>query len=352
MSTLVSITAIGQSPASEFLSAHRIDDLPILVIAAHNQCNCRCMMCDIWRIREPLELTPTDLGKHISAIRELKVQWAAFTGGEPQLNRNLFSLARTLKDEGIRVTLLTAGLLLEDQASELASTFDDVIVSLDGPREVHDAIRRVARAFDKIAAGVRTLRNLRADMPISARCTVQRANRRSLRAAVQATRGLGLNSISFLAADLTSAAFNHADGWPDSRKEKVALTISEVGELATEIEALIEEHTADFDSRFIVESPAKLRRIVQHFRADLGETGHVAPRCNAPWVSAVVEASGDVKPCFFHPAIGNIHQRQLSEILNSPQAVQFRANLDIATNPVCRRCVCSLNYRPDGPATA
>ena len=347
MSTLISIGSANRRPTDDSLAAHRIHDLPILVIAAHNQCNCRCMMCDIWRIREPQELTPADLEKHISAIREFNVRWVVFTGGEPQLNRNLFSLAQMLKAEGVRVTLLTAGLLLEDQPSEVTSAFDDVIVSLDGPREVHDAIRRVALAFDTIAAGVCALRALRSDMPISARCTVQRANCRYLRETVHAAKALGLNSISFLAADLASAAFNHADGWPDSRKEKVALTISEIGELATEMEALIEEHTADFVSRFIVESPAKLRRIVDHFRAHLGEVPHVAPRCNAPWVSAVVEASGDVKPCFFHPAIGNIHHQPLPDILNSPQALQFRAKLDIATNSICQRCVCSLNYRVD-----
>jgi hypothetical protein len=29
--------------------------------------------------------------------------------------------------------------------------------------------------------------------------------------------------------------------------------------------------------------------------------------------------------------------------VNSPQALRFRAALDVATNPVCRRCVCSLH---------
>jgi sulfatase maturation enzyme AslB (radical SAM superfamily) len=69
---------------------------------------------------------------------------------------------------------------------------------------------------------------------------------------------------------------------------------------------------------------------------------HVAPRCNAPWVSAVIEANGDIRPCFFHPAIGNIHDGPLTCILNAPTAVGFRKNLDVETNPICRQCVCSL----------
>jgi MoaA/NifB/PqqE/SkfB family radical SAM enzyme len=103
-----------------------------------------------------------------------------------------------------------------------------------------------------------------------------------------------------------------------------------------------------------VESPAKLRRIATHFRAHAGLEPHVAPRCNAPWVSAVLEANGDVRPCFFHPPIGNASAASLLTILNGPAALAFRESLNVAENPVCRRCVCSL-YLPssvDLPDTA
>jgi len=39
-----------------------------------------------------------------------------------------------LGDAGIRLTLLSTGLLLKKCASSVAASFDDVIVSLDGPR--------------------------------------------------------------------------------------------------------------------------------------------------------------------------------------------------------------------------
>jgi MoaA/NifB/PqqE/SkfB family radical SAM enzyme len=325
------------------ISAHHISALPIVVIAPHNQCNCRCVMCDIWRIRESQQITPADLERQISSFRDLGVRWAVFTGGEPQLNPKLFTLARMLRSEGIRVTLLTAGLLLESQAEEVAATIDDVIVSLDGPPPIHNHIRRVPDAFERIAAGVKALRQLRPDISISARCTVQKENHQSLHATAAAAREIGLNSISYLAADLTSPAFNRSEGWSPERQERVALNAAEVEDLNIEIENIIREYKTGCDSGFVVESPAKLRRIVQHFRAHLAQAEHVAPRCNAPWVSAVVEASGDVRPCFFHPAIGNINQGTLREIVNSPAAVRFRSTLDVATNPVCRSCVCSLH---------
>jgi MoaA/NifB/PqqE/SkfB family radical SAM enzyme len=300
-------------------------------------------MCDIWRIREPKEITPADLERQLASFRELGVRWVVFTGGEPQMNAQMSFLAQMLRREGIRVTMLTAGLLLESHAESIAANIDDVIVSLDGPPGLHNAIRRVSGAFERIAAGVTALRQFRPEMEIRARCTVQKANHRSLCAVVQSAKELGLNSISFLAADLTSDAFNRLQGWLPERQARVALTAEELDGLEAELERLISEHKVDLDSGFVVESAPKLRRILHHFRAHLGQAQRVAPRCNAPWVSAVIEASGEVRPCFFHPSFGNVHEQTFQQIVNSLEALKFRANLDIATNPVCRRCVCSLH---------
>jgi MoaA/NifB/PqqE/SkfB family radical SAM enzyme len=344
MSTLVSISARESTGRDAVdLAAHQIRSMPVVVISPHNQCNCRCVMCDIWRIRDPKEITTADLEAQLASFRELGVRWVVFTGGEPQMNAQLSSLAQMLRAGGIRITMLTAGLLLESHAESIAANIDDVIVSLDGPPALHDSIRRVSGAFERIAAGVAALRQFRPEMAVRARCTVQKTNHRTLCAVVQSAKEIGLNSISFLAADLTSDAFNRPLGWLPERQDRVALNAEEVDALEAEVERLISEHALDLESGFVVESAAKLRRIVLHFRAHLGQGQHVAPRCNAPWVSSVIEASGEVRPCFFHPSFGNIHNQTLHEIVNGPEALKFRANLDVATNPVCRRCVCSLH---------
>ena len=342
MNTLISISTLEPSTCSADLTLHRIQTVPIVVISPHNQCDCHCVMCDIWKIRDAKEFSVADLERQIASFRDLSVRWVVFTGGEPQKNSHLPILARMLRDEGIRVTLLTAGLLLEAQAELIAATVDDIIVSLDGPPVLHDRIRRVPRAFERLKDGVKELRRLRPDFPISARCTVQKLNHRSLCATAAAARDIGLNSISFLAADVSSSAFNRNSLSLPERQEHVALNAIEVVALEREIQRLILEHAGDLASGFIAETPAKLGRIVLHFRACLGQLEPVAPRCNAPWVSAVIESGGDVRPCFFHPPIGNTRDGALHEILNGPQALQFRRNLDIANDPICRRCVCSL----------
>jgi MoaA/NifB/PqqE/SkfB family radical SAM enzyme len=339
MSTLISITDSNDSAA---LAAHRIHALPVVVMFPHNQCNCRCVMCDIWRIREAKEITPEDLEQHLRSFRQLGVRWFVFSGGEPQLNKKWSCLAQMLRSTGSRVSLLTAGLLLKSQAQAITDSVDDVIVSLDGPPAVHNSIRRIPNAFEQLAEGVTALHSLRPEMQVGARCTVQKANHHALRAVVTSAKQIGLNSVSFLAADLTSEAFNRSEGWRPERAARVALVPEEVGALEDEVECLIREYRADLNSGFVIETADKLRRIVQHFRAHVGQSNNVAPRCNAPWISTVIEASGDVRPCFFHPVLGNIHRQPLPDIINSQEALHFRSSLDVESNEICRRCVCSL----------
>jgi hypothetical protein len=68
----------------------------------------------------------------------------------------------------------------------------------------------VPGAFNLLAAGVAALHQRNPDFAVSARSTVQSGNGMLLRATVATARNLGLKSISFLAADVSSEAFNRA----------------------------------------------------------------------------------------------------------------------------------------------
>jgi len=331
-----------QSASSDTTSPHYIHELPILVLFPHSRCNCRCVMCDIWRIRQVREITAADLEPHLASLRRLKVRWVVFSGGEPLMASDLPVLAHMLHGEGIRTTLLTAGLILEHHAARVVEHMDDVIVSIDGPAEIHDRIRGLPNAYRRLERGVHACRERCESMPIHGRCTVQKHNFRYLAATVRTAQELRLNSLSFLAADVTSDAFNRPVRWAEDQLSRVSLDAAEANELEGEIEALIHECQEEISSGFIRENPDKLRRIGRHFRSHLGQLRPAAPRCNAPWVSAVIESDGTVRPCFFHRPVGKIQEGTLDEILNSRNAVKFRSQLDVRHNETCRRCVCSL----------
>jgi MoaA/NifB/PqqE/SkfB family radical SAM enzyme len=318
--------------------------LPVLVLHANKRCNCRCVMCSIWKSTDESKLTPEALCRLLPDIRSLGVEHVAFTGGEPLMNPWLPQLCSMLKDAGVHVTLLTTGILLGRFAEVVVKVTDDIVVSLDGPREVHEMIRRSVGCYDLLASGVRAVLEAAPGFPVSGRCTVQKLNCRALGQTVDAAQEIGLRSISFLAADLTSSTFNRESPLTVVQSSALGLSEADVGTLEEAIGELERGHGADFESGFIAESPEKLRRMIRHFQAHLGLADAVAPRCNAPWVSAVMETDGTLRPCFFHEPVGNALERGLEAALNGPAAVGFRENLRIEENEVCRRCVCSL-YR-------
>ena len=326
-------------------SSGRLRSLPILALSVHSACNCRCVMCDIWKANaNRREISVADLDRHLDAIRRLRVRRVMLTGGEPLLHTNLWALCERLKALRIRVTLVTTGLSLVRHASAVAAFCDEVVVSVDGDRETHDAIRRVPGGFDRVAAGVAALRAESPWLPVVGRTVVQRQNHHDLRVIVRAARELALDRISFLAADVSSAAFNRPQPWDEARKRDVTLSGEELGVLKRAIEDLIRAHGEDLRARYIENSAASLRRIHAHYAALAGEGEFPGGRCNAPWVSAVVEPDGVVRPCFFHEPYGRMENGTgLSTVLNSPKAVSFRRGLDVATDETCRRCVCSLN---------
>jgi Fe-coproporphyrin III synthase len=324
---------------------HELASMPILILNVHSHCNCRCIMCDIWKRETHEQVRVADLERHRTSLRNLGVRQVVLSGGEPLLHGDLHALCSFFREQEIRLTLLTTGLLLQKRATEVSTLFDEVIVSIDGPRQIHDEIRRVPRAFDVIGQGVAAVKAHRPDLHIACRTTVQKANHRHLRATVTAAKRLGFDSISFLAADLTSEAFNRPLVWPGERQSEIALTASEVVALSDEIERLIVEFAGDIRDKYISETAEKLRRIPRRFREHLGGASPLSPVCNAPWVSAVVEVDGSVRPCFFHRAVGNIASSTLEEVVNGEPARLFREKLNVDKNPICRRCVCSLNYQ-------
>src|SRR5262249_30477511 len=134
--------------------------------------------------------------------------------------------------------------------------------------------------------------------------------------------------------------------WSDQRQHELLLKEDELPELQSVLDKLTRDHADDFSSRFIAESPEKLEKIYQYYGAFYGLNPFPYKKCNAPWVSAVVEADGTVRPCFFHAPAGNIRQQALEKILNSDQNIRFRKELDMEKNDTCRKCVCYLNLSP------
>lgn len=300
-------------------------------------------MCDIWKANhDKRELSAETLSRHIGAFRRLGVKEVALSGGEALMHPNLWALCAELRSIGIKISLLSTGITLKAFAPDVIRHVDEVIVSLDGSEHIHNNIRGIPQAFAKLKEGVHALKSEMPSFPVTGRCVLQKLNYRDLPNIITTARTLRIDRLSFLAADVSTPAFNRPELW--TRKKVVEVALDE--EDAAELEAIMRDSFNKFKElyaeKFIAESPEKMLDIVRYYRGLLALGELPRKRCNAPWTSAVIEANGDVRPCFFHEAYGNINDREFADILNSEKAVAFRKRLDVRTDPVCKKCVCSL----------
>lgn len=329
------------------LQTHRITSLPIVILMPHSACNCRCVMCDIWKGNKNLkQLTENDITGLLKCLRNYGTRQVVMSGGEALLNQNFFTFCEILKKENIKISLLSTGLSIGKHAEQLVQSIDDIIVSLDGDEGVHDRIRNVPGAFNKLKEGVHAIRMRNAAFKITGRTVIHRLNFRNWADIINSAKEIGLNQISFLPADVSSHAFNRAVVWTEPRQHEILLSQEELPELQDRIQKLILEFAVDFDKRFIAESPEKIKKIYSYYAAFYGLNSFPYKKCNAPWVSTVIEADGNVRPCFFHNTIGNIRENSLDEILNGQKAINFRKRLDMDSDETCVKCVCYLNLSP------
>jgi Fe-coproporphyrin III synthase len=315
--------------------------LPLLIFYPTSRCNSRCVSCDWWKHGGDEDLSIDEIEAVAAALPALGTSVVAFSGGEPLLRPDVFDAAAAFRTHGVSLQLLTSGVLLERCAERVAEHFSRVYVSLDAATpELYERIRGV-NALTAVARGVARLRRLAPGVPVTARSTLHRANFRELPRLIDHAKAIGVDGISFLAADVSSAAFGRTDT-EDRPLSKLSLSHDDVAEFSVIVERTVAVYRRDFESGFVAESPEKLRRLPRYYAALAGDGDFPAIRCNAPWVSAVLEANGDVRPCFFHPPVGTIRRTPLATLLKRDLR-KFRATLDVESDRTCARCVCTLN---------
>jgi MoaA/NifB/PqqE/SkfB family radical SAM enzyme len=312
--------------------------LPLVIFYPTSRCNSRCISCDWWKQTGEGDLALEEIDELAGRLPGLGTKVVVFSGGEPLLRPEVFDAAALFRARGIQLHLLTSGILLERFADRVARCFERVAISLDASTDaLYERIRGVS-ALATVTRGVAKLRAIDPRIPVIARATLHRANFREMPRLIDFAREIGLDGISFLPADVSTRAFGR-EVPPDP--SGLVLDQDEIVEFEHTVERTVTAYRDEVESGFVAESAEKLRRLPQYYAALRGEQRFPPVRCNAPWVSVVIEADGAVRPCFFHGSIGNVRDTPLEDIVGQNLRA-FRDSFDVGDDPVCRRCVCSL----------
>jgi MoaA/NifB/PqqE/SkfB family radical SAM enzyme len=133
------------------LQTDTISSLPVVILMPHSSCNCRCVMCDIWKGNHNLrQLEEKDIRGILTTLKKFRTQQLVMSGEEALLNPNFFRFCEIIKEQKIKISLLSTGLTIKKNAGQIVKWVDDVIVSLDGDEKTHDQIRNIPGAFNKL----------------------------------------------------------------------------------------------------------------------------------------------------------------------------------------------------------
>jgi Fe-coproporphyrin III synthase len=327
----------------------RLRRLPLVTLYLTERCNSRCVSCDYWRHgREDMNLEAVK--RLLPNLEALGTEVLLLSGGEPLLNPEWASIARLLRDNGLRVWLLTSGLALAKHARRASELFHAITVSLDGTDRETYALIRGLDALDHVCDGVRAA--AASGVAPSLRVTLQRANYRQLPSFVATAKELGARQVSFLAVDVANP---HAFGRTDNFGADLALRPEDLPVFDELLRSMERDFAEDFRSGFIAESPQKLRRILEYFAAIHGLGHYPEVRCNAPEFSAVIGATGRVQPCFFiaGPSDAVLGSRggsvgaDLAAALNAEGMAALRTAIRSGKRAECKTCVCSMWRDPE-----
>src|ERR1700741_3590118 len=108
------------------LRSHRLSVLPIAILMPHSACNCRCVMCDIWKGNKNLrQLTESDISGILASLKQLDTKRIVMSGGEALLNPNFFRFCELIRKQKIKITLLSTGMTVERNAARIAELIDE-----------------------------------------------------------------------------------------------------------------------------------------------------------------------------------------------------------------------------------
>ena len=119
-------------------------------------CNLDCQYCDRHTPR-PREMTKPQIFRALDELHQLGMRHVSLDGGEPLTHRCIDEVTAFLVQRRVRVYMNSNGILVPKKMATIR-LLSKLKISLDGPRECHDAMRGYG-AFDKALEGALAARD-------------------------------------------------------------------------------------------------------------------------------------------------------------------------------------------------
>jgi len=318
---------------------------PVKALCLHvaHDCNLRCKYCfastgDFGTGRKLMDVETAKKAIDFVIRRSVsrKNIEVDFFGGEPLLAMNTVKetveYAKTFPEKNFRFTITTNGVALDDETIEyINSEMSNVVLSLDGRREINDKLRPTPNgkgSFDIIVPKFKKLVENRAtDKDYYVRGTFTKRNT-DFASDVLKIAELGFDQISVEPVVLEDLQ-NEPNSDEYATVRKYALTEADLPAIFKQYDKLAEYMAENRDFNFF------------HFNIDLEQGPCIIKRlrgCGAGFEYVAVTPEGDIYPCHQFVGreeyrLGNVYYNEF----NSDIATEF-GRLNIYTREDCRNC--------------
>src|SRR6476469_5219432 len=332
----------------------RADRLPMgAVYEATMRCNLHCEFCyvgDLLNLEGEWqeELSLEALAKAFPEKSGLQV---SLTGGEIFMRKDIMSVLDLFRTKGYSCGYLTTNgtIITEERAEALADLsakgfLKHISVSVDGPKDLHDAARGLKGTFERTTQGLRRLqaaaRRAGAPLRVSINTTVAHESLEALDQMVDVAEELGVDAIGLnhlmFSTPEEVAETVRIIGAPDPSVIATFVTPDpglDVARVRSQVTALAQkcrERNILFDFRPKVHAPL----IDSYYTPGTKLNG----RCLYPFLHARVSFSGKMFFCpFIRVEVGDLTQNSLEEVWNGERYVDMRKRLlDNGIFHVCR----------------
>ena len=128
-----------------------------LYIYLTNDCNLACTHCYMFSGKPKIdELPKEEWFKIIKNAKENGIKSITFTGGEVLRYKDWFEIIKFTKENDITVTILTNGVLWDEEKIDKSKNYiDEIQISLDGTDEISNSVIRGKNNFEKALSNVK-----------------------------------------------------------------------------------------------------------------------------------------------------------------------------------------------------
>jgi MoaA/NifB/PqqE/SkfB family radical SAM enzyme len=326
------------------------------------RCNLRCKMCYQGETRA-LRGDELSTGQILEIYGKLKgrISEIKLVGGEPMVRPDILELIAFWDQAGVRLILQSNCTMIGENNIEQLKKYShltDILTSLDGPKDLHDAIRGVPGTFDKLQKAVNLIKNKMPQVPITVFATLLiNDNIDKFYELIDTAKELGLGTVNVLFEQVYSReeieqTKNKFKLWGWESGKDYRLNTQErnpifppglnTKELKKKLSA-IREYGLKKDC-FVNFTPFNFYR---HLDQYLGRKKNERVFCLKLLEPELrISQRGEVVWCdIIEKSFGNLLEKTPDEIWLSQDYQNFRKFLSQRSLPVCSRCCKAFYYK-------